>query len=316
MEHEWRLPECVCRDYLRLTKRTLAIQCEKDGTVLAHNPCAPRLLGERHTIVGRNLASLISRTDRKDLDLAHLAVSGACVPLALTAERSGDAMQGYLVPEGEGLFLVAELLGTESDVAEQLGTLVNEISDMGRDLRQRNRELVEANRMITELSRTDPLTSLANRRYFMERLAPSLAMSRRHGLPLCLFMADLDHFKSVNDTHGHAMGDRILVAFSDLLREQCRAEDLACRFGGEEIVAMLPATSPAEGATVAERLRARFAERSLALHGIACTVSIGVAAARVDDTPETLIVRADKTLYLAKSLGRNRVALAPEPECR
>jgi diguanylate cyclase (GGDEF)-like protein len=190
-------------------------------------------------------------------------------------------------------------------VAEQLGVLANEISDIGRELRQRNRELEEANRKITELSRTDPLTGLANRRRFLERLDPLLALAQRRDLPLCVAMADLDHFKRVNDTYGHEAGDEVLCAFAHLLRRECRREDLPCRFGGEEFVVLLPYTRADEGLVLAERIRSHFAATQLLDGKVTATASFGLAAVQPEDTAQTFIARADQALYQAKAKGRD-----------
>jgi diguanylate cyclase (GGDEF)-like protein len=225
------------------------------------------------------------------------------------ATHSEKVLHGLLLPEGDGTVLVADVVGESDDVAEQIGVLANEISNISRDLRQRNRELEEANRRITELSRTDALTGLANRRCFLERLTPALSVVARHEVDVSIIMADLDHFKNVNDTYGHEEGDRVLRAFADVLRAECRKEDLPGRFGGEEFIILLPHTVPSRGATVAERIRTRFANETSARCRAACTASFGVAAVTAQDTAESAIARADKALYAAKETGRNRTVV-------
>jgi len=296
--------------YLSRTRNTIALHCSVEGVVTEHNPSARRLFGWHDRLEGKPLAALLHRADHAPLSLAALPVDGDMMPLALVAEDSGKVLQGFFFREPDGVLLLADVIGDGDEVSEQLGVMANEISDISRDLRQRNRELEEANRRITELSRTDVLTGLANRRYFLERLNPTLSLAQRHGLPLALVMADLDHFKRVNDTHGHEAGDRVLRAFADTLRAQCRREDLPCRFGGEEFLILLPQTTAGDGVVLAERVRTVFAETAPPIQGSVCTASFGVAAIHSDDTPDRLIARADKALYAAKSQGRNRTAVA------
>lgn len=294
--------------YLAQSRSTVALFCSGSGHIQGHNPCAARLLGQRESLIGRPLADVLHRADKlplpMDLDHGHGAHS-----LALLT-TSGKMLHGIFLAEKDGVLLLADILGDGDDVAEQLGMMANEISDIGRELRQRNRELEEANRKITELSRTDPLTGLANRRRFLERLDPLLALAHRHRLPLALTMTDLDHFKRVNDTYGHEAGDQVLRAFADLLRRECRREDLPCRFGGEEFIILLPYTRVDEALVLAERIRSGFAAAEPLGNGTVITASFGVATVHPEDTAQTLISRADQALYKAKEQGRNRTVAA------
>jgi diguanylate cyclase (GGDEF)-like protein len=303
-EHD--IPPHVWKHYLRHTRQTVTVRCAGDGTIRACNASAGRVFEADQKLEGRSLEEFLHRADRPKLDLHDLPSSGDCVQLVLATKRSEKVLHGYFFTEGEDILLVADVVGKEDDVTRQLAVLANEISDISRNLQQRNRELREANRRITQLSRTDPLTGLPNRRYFLERMEPAIAMARRHAFPLSLIMADLDHFKHVNDTFGHERGDCVLRSFACLLHAECRKEDLPCRFGGEEFVILLPHTDASHGASLAERIRTRFADQTTTLNGELCTASFGVAPIQPDDTPGTLIARADEALYAAKAAGRNR----------
>lgn len=159
----------------------------------------------------------------------------------------------------------------------------------------------------------DPLTGLFNRRYFERRLREEVAHARRHKRPFSLVMLDLDHFKLVNDTFGHEDGDRVLCHVADVIREQLREDDVACRLGGEEFVLLLRMTGGLAARAVANRLRVALASKPIAMgHGgelRRVTLSAGVAAAdeRNAFAAEDILARADATLYRAKHLGRNRV---------
>ena len=179
---------------------------------------------------------------------------------------------------------------------------------VGRDMTERERLFREVER----LSTTDPLTGLANRRHFDATAQLEVLRARRHGRPLSAVMLDIDHFKSVNDTHGHAAGDRVLVALAGLCNALSRRTDLKARLGGEEFCLLLPETSSASAHQLAERIRAQFQGLPFEVSGRAfhVTASLGVAGYLGDEPPDSLIARADHALYVAKGSGRNRVVVA------
>lgn len=161
---------------------------------------------------------------------------------------------------------------------------------------------------------TDPLMDIYNRRYLEQRLKEEVARTKRYKTPLSLLMLDIDHFKQINDQHGHLIGDKILSNMGQILKEQIRKSDLPARYGGEEIVVLLPNTKEQDAISSAERLR-QFIEtynfNEIKDSDLRCTVSIGVASLLEDDNCEAkeLLRRADVGLYHAKQTGRNKVAL-------
>jgi diguanylate cyclase (GGDEF)-like protein len=161
---------------------------------------------------------------------------------------------------------------------------------------------------------TDGLTSVYNKRYFLETLERELAQSHRAGSPLCLIMMDLDKFKSINDTHGHLAGDAILVEFARRTKSVLRSGDLLARYGGEEFAMVLTRTSLAEAITVAERVRQTVAATPMIYEteSILTTVSLGVSCFEGSSTPKPseLIAHADELLYAAKHAGRNQAISA------
>ncbi len=165
-----------------------------------------------------------------------------------------------------------------------------------------------------ERAERDALTGLGNRRHLERRCAELLPAAQRGGEPLALAEIDLDHFKAINDQHGHAAGDQVLVALAQLLRDNTRACDVLVRHGGEEFVVVLPGMAPELAAEVCERLRQRVAAHAWPAFGglpLAVTVSIGLTATPPFDVP-ALMQSADEALYRAKHGGRNRLCIGGE----
>ena len=200
-------------------------------------------------------------------------------------------------------------MATSSEVVDKISLLNTELANLGRELQKKNRALEQANVTITELMRTDPLTGLANRRFFMEILTKEISLARRHRVPLSLVMADLDYFKKINDACGHDGGDEALKAFAVLLQQHTRKEDLAARFGGEEFMLILPHTNALLAEAMAERIRQELGSLAIPKVDHQVTSSFGVVQMVPADDPETLIKRVDEALYEAKAGGRNRVTV-------
>jgi two-component system cell cycle response regulator len=167
--------------------------------------------------------------------------------------------------------------------------------------------------MSIEMAITDALTGLFNRRYMESHLGTLIEQATGRGKPLATLVIDIDYFKSINDSHGHDAGDDVLRDFALRIKRSIRGIDLACRYGGEEFVVVMPETDMTVAAMVAERLRRRIAAEPFAIaqgsRHVAVTISIGIAGLRgKDDTAANLLKRADQALYRAKRDGRNRVA--------
>lgn len=170
----------------------------------------------------------------------------------------------------------------------------------------RTRELVEKNRLLEVLSVTDTLTGLHNRRKLDEVLEEELIRSRRYAVGFSVILLDVDHFKRINDSHGHLAGDAVLEALAGLLREQTRDADAVGRYGGEEFLVVCRHATRDTGQATAEKIRACVETLDVGEAG-PVTVSAGVAAYRDGDTLASLLGRADAALYRAKASGRNRV---------
>ena len=178
--------------------------------------------------------------------------------------------------------------------------------------RRYTERLRDSVQMSIEMAITDALTGLHNRRYMESHLATLIEQAASRGKPLSALVVDIDYFKSINDTHGHDAGDDVLREFALRLKKSIRGIDLACRYGGEEFVVVMPETDMAVATMVAERLRRRIASEPFSISQgsdrIEVTISVGIAAiGDAQDSAQALLKRADQALYRAKRDGRNRV---------
>jgi diguanylate cyclase (GGDEF)-like protein len=214
----------------------------------------------------------------------------ACVPLAYRDERIGVLT---ITSPRAGAF--------NQDDVELLGFIA---TTMAMDI---------DNARLRRLSITDPLTEAYNREFLQQRLPLAVEHADRRGEPLAVAMIDIDHFKDVNDQHGHAVGDRVLAEVAQRLRAAIRSGDLLVRYGGEEFLVLLPGSDAAKAAEIAERMRLKMDSDPIATDGarIDVRISVGVAELRRgSDSGEQLVRRADTALYAAKGRGRNRVEVA------
>jgi len=182
-------------------------------------------------------------------------------------------------------------------------------------LRETLQEAVRRYEMVTELQRcatTDSLTGLLNRGTMMERLDEEIHRARRYAHPLSIVMVDVDHFKRVNDTWGHQMGDDVLRCVARLLQQSTRDTDFCGRYGGEEFLLVLPETTGEQALVYAERLRVAMEQQAFCPQDLRVTLSGGIAQLLDDDLP-TFIHRADALLYRAKETGRNRIESEDDP---
>ena len=202
-----------------------------------------------------------------------------------------------------------------------LGTLtrcfwmVNFVRTLQHRIRDKHDALNAALAQIERLANTDELTGLDNRRSLMQWLSNQMALHQRAGLPLCVALLDVDHFKRVNDTFGHAAGDRVLQGFAREALSQMRVADRLGRYGGEEFILVLPATSSRESETPLERIRRSIADVDWSEINprLRVTVTIGVTEYRGGESVDELLQRADAALYRGKSAGRNRVVIDLAP---
>jgi two-component system, cell cycle response regulator len=222
--------------------------------------------------------------------------------------KSGKVWKGELLNRKENGDLYWEH-ATIAPVLDRDGRIINFIA-----VKVDITELKRAEKALEELAATDPLTGLFNRRHFFDLVNVTLAEAARYQHPVTIMIFDLDHFKQVNDTHGHMMGDLALQHLVKGIRFSIRAADIAARFGGDEFVILLPETEGARAVHMAERLCSYLAANPVQT-AEACffiTLSVGIASAPVQQghiSIDTLLEQADRALYNAKQSGRNRICI-------
>lgn len=260
------------------------------------------VLGEGAAVIGR-ASTANARLDDRSVSAEHARIwcEGNEVYLRDLASRNGTFLNG------RRLFGRRRLRsGDYVNLGPNVTLKFCRVGDLER----------RALQTLYELTLRDPLTRLYNRRYFEERLQSEIAFSRRHGTGLGLLLLDIDHFKAVNDVHGHPAGDSVLRRVAKVLRAALRPEDVVARYGGEEFVVLTREHAAERVTRVAERLRCavertaiRASEREIRVQ-----VSVGAVCLRPEDIcagPSALVATADRALYVAKNAGRNRTCLLP-----
>lgn len=226
------------------------------------------------------------------------------VPLYFVGDQIGFPHSTILSKALLWVFLVS-VLGYLSYVAGVISNLRLKVSE-------KNKTLASARKKVEELARHDTLTGVMNRRALMECLQSMIQNVRRKPFPFSVAFVDLDHFKQVNDSCGHRLGDDVLKIFANIFRESVRTTDHIARYGGDEFVVVLVDTTENAASVVLERMRenvARYDWMALGLN-LNLSTSIGIASFQPDDTIEKMLARADGALYAAKSAGRNCVRIA------
>jgi two-component system cell cycle response regulator len=185
---------------------------------------------------------------------------------------------------------------------------------VGRRIIELHRQIQAKNRLLEEMALTDALTGLPNRRAIDVWAVRELGAAARHSFPLWVVMADLDDFKTINDTHGHDAGDRVLKGFAEILQANTRQSNMCCRMGGEEFLMVVTHLDQVHIVGVVERVRKQLETRTFFFgdQELAATASFGVVGFCGTDPPEfsALVAKADSALYSAKQKGRNRVELS------
>jgi len=236
------------------------------------------------------------------------------------AKQGAQADHGKLMPSDTAECLTVEQVcptcgKTNTKDSEYEHQLFEQVVTLNNELIQAQNALSKAYEELQTVSRQDHLTGLANRKRGMEECAKLLALSRRQGLPVCVAMVDIDYFKKINDTHGHASGDRVLARFGRIMAEGFRTEDVVARWGGEEFFVAMYNCSPEDGLSRLDKIKEQFSRERFSTeknNAFQVTFSAGIAVFPDDsDSLEGLSVAADRALYSAKKHGRNRIFTAP-----
>ncbi len=273
-----------------------AIVVHREGRILYVNPRGLELVGadSEDEVLGRPVFEFIL-PEYHDLTVQRLNQLAATGRLPAPHEIEVQCLDGRI---------------TSCEVLSGATTFggIPAVQSVIQDIGERKRLQDDLVRMAS----TDPLTGVSNRRHFFDHFEVEWARARRHRRSLSVLVLDVDHFKAVNDEHGHAVGDAVLIELVGLVRGLLRAEDLLARIGGEEFAAVLPEIDQAGAERAAQRIRRRVAAREFLerTEGLRLTVSIGVAQCHIaDETPDESLKRADDALYAAKGAGRNRVCV-------
>jgi diguanylate cyclase (GGDEF)-like protein/PAS domain S-box-containing protein len=294
-EHELRHERDRIRIIIEMVREYAIYTLDRDGMVDSWNASGERLFGlDARQIVGRTLAEIVDVADLRDaLDAAIFA--------------GWHRVEGWAITGPDGPFYTDTMISTlVDDGGRPEGFIV--ITRDATELRRREEELRRE-------ADTDPLTQLANRRGFDVRAHRLLAACEVNGSPASLLMIDIDHFKKINDTHGHDGGDVVLCAVGGALRSHLRAIDLIGRLGGEEFAVLLPGADEIAATSRADALRSTVEDLDIELASrvsVGVTISVGVARhhGHLADT----LQRADAAMYIAKQTGRNRVVSDGEPQ--
>lgn len=185
-----------------------------------------------------------------------------------------------------------------------------ELERLHEEYKVKQQALIKVNDQLETMASTDLLTGLKNRRFFQDKMLENLVLFRENQHVFSLLVVDIDHFKNINDTYGHPIGDLVLGNLAGLLQSVSRSTDVVARYGGEEFVIILPDCDREQASVTAERYRSQVASADWGEYNI--TVSIGAATVSQEDTDQSLFQKADKALYASKTGGRNRVTHAAE----
>lgn len=301
-------------DFLRRAGDLWVIECERSGTVVAMNGVASiALVGA----MGSSIRELITAPD----NIPRLA-PGSRMPWTGQFERPHAGpwrVSGSWFGLDDRLLLISERVelldrpAAAAPVSGRFQGMADEMVETNRRLHEQNAKLAAANKSMSRLANTDALTGLGNRRVFEVETQKLEQAVREQGSTLSAMVCDLDHFKQVNDTYGHAVGDAVLKGFAAMLRQQLRASDIAIRWGGEEFVVVLPGMDLAMVTSRAEQLRRALTAVPLTSSRVEVSVSIGVGQMSPHESMRQFIQRVDAALYEAKRTGRNRVVTSGAP---
>lgn len=279
----------------------------QDALKKIHENSYQVILGDSHFPEGEDITDVLTELNR----------AKAKIPFILMVEPGEEARAHRAIKSGAADYLVKGD-GEPKDLPKRLWTIYRNFELSGRpgeltgEILDQNKRLLAVNEKLRDLSIRDELTGLYNHRYLQERLMEEFTRAVRYGYPISCLILDLDHFRRVNDTLSHTVGDEVLKSAAELLLENCRLSDLIARFGGEEFVILLPHVDYQGAFELAERLLELFAEKTFLpeSHQLTVTASAGIASFPDDTLKDRsdLVNFAERALFRAKASGRNRVS--------
>lgn len=292
--------------YNALTETTAdaIVSTDREDRIIFCNPSAMKMFGYNNEIIGEPSIILMPERYRTihTAGMRRYLETGIPRVIGSTVELEGLKRDGTVFP------IELSLSAWKSETHWYFTAIIRDITER----KALEISLMEANKRLEELSNRDGLTNLYNRRYMDNVLEMEFLRSKRYRMPLSCLMIDIDHFKNINDTHGHGFGDKVLVHLSNILIDMSRSCDVVARYGGEEFIIMLPNTDTKGAADFAERLRIAVSNQGIECKEKSASVNLNISIGVSSDTKRVenfreMVNYADRALYEAKRLGRNRV---------
>ena len=298
--------------FLAASQECLIGRLDESGMVLEANAGLLHWLGDAPQPRLTD-ALLASSGERWEEVLALLDAPGRTMAVRLDFGRGSPASASFRClasRDDQGLWLFGErLFETIEPLMREVLAMQGDLARMNRGLTKRAADLERRRAAVEALARTDALTGIANRREADDRLRDLIAQAGSGAARPACVMIDLDHFKTINDTHGHPVGDTVLRESAHTFAACVRSTDLVARIGGEEFLVILPATQLLEASALADRLRIELNAHVIPRLGRGLSASFGVARLRPNESAEALVERADAALLRAKRLGRDRIEI-------
>lgn len=293
--------------FLERLDNFIIIVTDENLNILDHTENLSKVCETDRELRGLNLSSFL--VNSREI-LKSLGKEERVFPIIKSRDGVEVALRGFVLKIDQyHVFLLEQHRLTYNELIIKLSKLNKEVMVKTRELARKNRELQEALLRVRELEGKDSLTGILNRRAFMRVFVKEIKRAKRYRIPLSLAILDLDDFKVINDTYGHEAGDMVLRRVCRMIERNIREQDIFARLGGEEFVLLFPHTNLNEAYLVSERLRLKVAK--LRFKGLShrITASFGITSLREEDTPKTLIRRADEALYEAKRFGKNKTVI-------
>ncbi|WP_319371803.1 GGDEF domain-containing protein [uncultured Ilyobacter sp.] len=304
----------ILLDYLTDNSNDPIVTLTEDFKIKEYNKAFERLVDDPHNMkstffeetFGKISASPEKHTDEshniKEISASYRSKSGSVTHL-----------QGILIKKNNEIVIIFKnFMICESQIIDEISKMNIEMSNLARELSKKNFQLKLANEKITKLLNTDFLTGLYNRKCFFERLEELVSLKKRKRcFNIGVIFADIDFFKSINDTYGHDTGDFVLIKFSQMLKESLRKEDIVARIGGEEFCIIVQCTEDNFLVNISEKIRKNCELLIFENTDIKITASFGATFYREWEEIDCVIKRADENMYAAKSSGRNKVIFSP-----